>query len=264
MRITVFTGNQPRHIALVNKLANESDGVYAVLECTTVFPGQVEDFYKRSEVMQRYFQKVIEAERELYGDVLFSMNNVRTLSLKIGDLNKLEYGQLQEALSSDVFIVFGASFIQGWLIDFLVSHRAINIHMGLSPYFRGSSCNFWALYDHKSEYVGSTIHMLSKGLDSGAILYHALPTFGGEDPFLFAMKAVEAAQRSLVEKMATGELLHLEPHAQDRSLELRYTRNADFNDRVAEEYLARNLRPSDIATLFARATRPDLIRSFYY
>ena len=34
--------------------------------------------------------------------------------------------------------------------------------MGLSPFYRGSSCNFWAIKDKKPEFVGSTIHYLSK------------------------------------------------------------------------------------------------------
>ena len=47
--------------------------------------------------------------------------------------------------------------------------------MGVSPYYRGTSCNFWAIYDDNPSYVGSTIHLLSKGLDSGDILFHCIP-----------------------------------------------------------------------------------------
>ena len=50
-------------------------------------------------------------------------NNVKTLAIKGGDLNLLSEEQLGNALSSDVFIVFGASYIKGWLVDFLVLFR---------------------------------------------------------------------------------------------------------------------------------------------
>ena len=43
--------------------------------------------------------------------------------------------------------------------------------MGVSPYYRGADCNFWALYDSNYHLVGSTIHYLSKGIDSGDIIY---------------------------------------------------------------------------------------------
>ena len=62
MRITVFTSNQPRHISLIKSLASIADDVFAVQECNTVFPGQVDDFFKRSDVMQDYFGNVINAE----------------------------------------------------------------------------------------------------------------------------------------------------------------------------------------------------------
>ena len=145
MKITVFTSNQPRHLALVRKLSAISHQTFAVLECNTVFPGLVSDFFKKSDVMREYFENVMRAEKTLYGDVQFLPSNVRTLSVKSGDLNKLTYEALKDALSSDVYIVFGARYIKDWLVDFLVQHRAINIHMGISPYYRGSSCNFWAL-----------------------------------------------------------------------------------------------------------------------
>ena len=67
MRITVFTSNQPRHISLIKNLALIADEVFAIQECNTVFPGQVEDFFKRSDVMQNYFSNVIDAEKEVFG-----------------------------------------------------------------------------------------------------------------------------------------------------------------------------------------------------
>lgn len=267
MKITVFTSNQPRHLALVNKLASVCNTVYSVLECNTVFPGKVQDFYKKTEVMQRYFDSVIAAERSLYGDISFSRNNVKTLSVKLGDLNLLSQEQLADALSSELYVVFGASYIKGWLIDFLTSSKALNIHMGVSPYYRGSSCNFWALYDNKPEYVGSTIHLLSKGLDSGPMLYHALPVLkeeGEEGPFVFTMKAVEAAQQSLVNRIASKEIFDFQPLAQDKSREIRYTRNADFNDEVASEFLNRNLRAADLAAMLAKSEQPALLSPFFY
>ena len=91
-----------------------------------------------------------------------------------GDLNKCKINSLSDFLNSDIYVVFGSSYIKGDLIDFLVKKKTINIHAGISPYYRGTDCNFWALYDNNPHLVGTTIHLLSKGLDSGPILYHAL------------------------------------------------------------------------------------------
>ncbi len=263
MKITVFTSNQPRHLGLIGRLALISDVTYAVMECNTVFPGEVADFYKKTNIMKAYFSNVIRAEAELFGDLSFSADNVRCMSVKAGDLNLLSANQLAEALNSDYYVVFGASYIKGWLIDYLVSRSAINIHMGLSPYYRGSSCNFWALYDNRPEYVGATVHMLSKGLDSGPILYHAVPKLGQDGPFTFTMRAVEAAQKSLVERIASGEIKEFVAQPQDKGMQIRYTRNSEFDDTVAEEFLARNIENASLSASLERSKYPALINPFY-
>jgi len=237
MKITIFTSNQPRHISLIEELAKISDEVFAIQECNTVFPGQVEDFYKKSEIMQRYFSHVIKAEKSIFGNPRFLPANVRTLSIKSGDLNKLDMSILNPALQSDYYIVFGSSFIKGQLIDYLINNRAINIHMGVSPYYRGSSCNFWALYDKKPEYVGATIHLLSKGLDSGPMLFHALPKIQETDAFSLGMQAVKSAHKGLLAALKSKQIFKFNPVLQKKNLEIRYTRNKDFDDNVALDYL---------------------------
>src|ERR1700722_3808808 len=82
MKITLFTSNQPRHIALIERLAGLSDALFAVLECNTVFPGKIPDFFRKSETMQRYFARVIAAEQQLFGPPRLTPPGVQTLALK--------------------------------------------------------------------------------------------------------------------------------------------------------------------------------------
>lgn len=246
MKITVFTSNQPRHIALIESLASIADQVFAIQECNTVFPGKVEDFFKKTDIMQDYFSHVIAAEQKVFGDLQFTSNNVTQLALKSGDLNRVDLQTLSPALNSDYYIIFGSSFIKGPLCDFLVKNGAINIHMGVSPYYRGSSCNFWAIYDGNPELVGATIHMLSKGLDSGDMLYHVFPKAEIVDPFVIGMNAVKSAHNSLVDNIKSGFIKELLPVKQNKENEIRYTRNRDFNDVVAKEYLENLPNPLDI------------------
>ncbi len=245
MKVTVFTSNQPRHVALIEALAQIADSVFAVQECNTVFPGQVDDFFRRSEIMRDYFARVIAAEEKTFGRPRFLPANVRSLSIKMGDLNRLNPQSLGAALEADVYVVFGAGFIKGPLCEHLVGRGAINIHMGVSPYYRGSSTNFWALYDGRPEMVGATVHRLSAGLDSGPMLFHALPKPEALDPFELGMKAVQAGHDGVVKYLA-GTLGPFDPVPQDRGRELRYTRNAEFTDEVAAEYLTRLLSPAQI------------------
>ena len=243
MKITVFSSNQPRHLNLAKEFARISEEVYFVSEVNTVFPGEVQDFYKKSITMQSYFKNVIASEKRIFGDLGFNKSNIRQFSIKLGDLNKLKYCHLKEALESDYYVVFGASFIKGWLIDFLIEQKALNIHMGLSPYYRGSSCNFWALYDNNPSYVGATIHLLSKGLDSGDMLFHCVPKGSKADNlFDFTMKSVKVAQRNLVNLIENRTILSMPTLKQDKKKEIRYSRNQDFTDKVADEFLKRSTK----------------------
>ena len=113
MKVTIFSSNQPRHLNIAKEFSKICDSVFLVSEVNTVFPGQVNDFYKKSEIMQTYFQNVIQSERNIFGDISFMPHNVRNLSIKSGDLNKLSRKQLSDALQSDVYVVFGASYIKG-------------------------------------------------------------------------------------------------------------------------------------------------------
>jgi len=259
VKVTIFSSNQPRHLNLAREFAQVSKEVFLISEVNTVFPGQVDDNFKKSEVMQSYFMNVISSEKTIFGDIGFLPGNVKTLSIKSGDLNRLNRSQLNDALSSDVFIVFGASYIKGWLKDFLVKRRAINIHMGLSPYYRGSSCNFWALYDNKPDYVGATIHILNKGLDSGDILFHCVPKLQeGDTPFDFTMRSVLVAHQGLVSAVNNGTIFSLETVKQDKSKEVRYTKNQEFTDDVAKDFLQRDMQLD--AKLFSY---PELLKPIF-
>ena len=264
MNVTVFTSNQPRHTALIEALAGVADHVYAVQECTTVFPGRVADFYAKSDVMRRYFAHVHAAEAAIFGLPRFPRHggNVAQLTLRMGDLGLLAADDLGPALAADLFVVFGSSYIKGDLCDRLVERRTVNIHMGVSPQYRGSSCNFWALYDDHPEWVGATLHRLTAGLDSGPMIRHALPPADVGDGFLLGMAAVRSAHAALIDLITSGRATTAEVVPQNRAAQVRYTRNADFTDAVAAEYLSRATDPRALTDALAARRPADFLNPF--
>lgn len=263
MKITVFTSNQPRHLSLIKDLANICDEVFAIIEVNTIFPGKKADFFKKSEIMQKYFSNVINSEKKVFGEISILPKNVRPLIVKSGDLNGIPMSTLEPMLNSDEYIVFGASYIKGDLIDFLVSKNAYNIHMGVSPYYRGSSCNFWAAYDRNLTMVGATIHLLSKGLDSGPILFHTL-TKPTDNAFDLGMKAVKSAHIGLVQNIDSGKIKDFKPIIQDKSSEIRYTKNGDFDDDVAIEYLNNLPTKEEISSSYSNLDKSKYFNLFIY
>tara|TARA_B110000027_G_C16042310_1_gene266012 strand:- start:366 stop:1004 length:639 start_codon:yes stop_codon:yes gene_type:complete len=192
--------------------------------------------------MKKYFENVNDAQSRLFGNSFInnSKKNIKILPMLFGDLNKCSKNLLLDFLKSDVYIVFGSSYIKGELADFLVEQHAINIHAGVSPYYRGTDCNFWALFDGNPHLAGTTIHLLSKGLDSGPILYHAMSNIK-INPFEYTMSTIKSAFHSIAERIKDNSIFKINPIDQDKRREIRYSRKIEFNEEIIKDYFKKEI-----------------------
>ncbi len=242
MKVTLFTSNNYRHNYLINLLSNFCDELWVIQECTTLFTGKNDEKRQDKNIIEKYFIKVLEAQNKIFKKEFVNKNNrnIKTLPILNGELNKLPLSFLDDFLKSDIYVVFGGSYIKGELVDFLVKQKTINIHAGVSPYYRGTDCNFWALYDDNPHLVGSTIHLLSKGLDSGPMLYHAMSNLK-TNPFEYTMSTVKSAFHSIAERIKDNSIFNIEPLAQDKVKEVKYTKKSDFSEQVVKEYFEKKI-----------------------
>ena len=242
MKITLFTSNQNRHNYFINLLSQNCDELFVVQENRTIFPGLVKGHYPVNSLIEKYFLNVTRAQKKMFGEphITSINNNIHLLPLQAGDINNCSLDYLNEFLKSDIYIVFGSSYIKGDLINFLIKEKTLNIHMGISPYYRGTDCNFWALYDKNPHLVGATIHLLSKGLDSGNLLYHALSK-ENENPFDYTMSTVKSAFHSISEKIQDETIFNIKPEIQNKSKEIRYSRKAEFTENIVKLFFEKEI-----------------------
>jgi methionyl-tRNA formyltransferase len=57
---------------------------------------------------------------------------------------------------------------------FQLAPFAVNLHCGILPEYRGHDALFWALAKGDENHLGSTIHVIDSGADTGAVLSHCL------------------------------------------------------------------------------------------
>ena len=109
---------------------------------------------------------------------------------------------LMTAARPDVVLVFGTGILREPFLS-AFEGRIVNIHLGLSPYYRGAGTNFWPLVNRQPEYVGATIHYLDAGIDTGPILAHARPHIErGDGPHDVGNKTIVAAAETLLQAAA--------------------------------------------------------------
>jgi folate-dependent phosphoribosylglycinamide formyltransferase PurN len=73
-------------------------------------------------------------------------------------------------LDPDLLVAYGCSIIEDPLLS-EYEGRFLNLHLGLSPYYRGTGTNFWPLVNGEPEYVGATFMHIDAGVDTGEIVH---------------------------------------------------------------------------------------------
>ncbi|MDR9382125.1 MAG: formyltransferase family protein, partial [Natronomonas sp.] len=73
-------------------------------------------------------------------------------------------------LDPDLLVAYGCSIVRGPLLSEFRG-RFLNVHLGLSPYYRGTGTNFWPLVNGEPEYVGATFMYIDEGVDTGEIVH---------------------------------------------------------------------------------------------
>ena len=99
--------------------------------------------------------------------------------------------------------------------------------MGISPYYRGADCNYWAIKDNNINLVGSTIHYLSEDLDGGKIIKYVKPTYS-INPFIFSMSVVKNTIKELILLIKKIKFTKLDHKNRIKKKEIRHTKKKRF------------------------------------
>jgi methionyl-tRNA formyltransferase len=99
-------------------------------------------------------------------------------SHKVSSVNDDETVTLLRSFQPDVIVVHGTRIIAASVLA-SAGCPVINMHAGITPRYRGVHGGYWALVEHHPEWVGTTVHLVDPGIDTGGIL--AQTTFAVSD-----------------------------------------------------------------------------------
>lgn len=141
-----------------------------------------------------HFHGRINAETHHFGTPGYP--DVPSLAVDKGDLNTPETAEFVDRYKPDVVFIFGCGMIRGDLYDAL-PRDTINLHLGLSPRYRGAATQFWPFYFLEPQWAGATFHRIVSEPDAGAVLHQVVPSMSAADGIHdVACKTVVTAARA--------------------------------------------------------------------
>ena len=198
-RVLLLTSTSLRHQYFIHTLCDALDVVGVWREEKSFKPEETPGTPAEQEMIRMHFALRNSTEEKYFarfaGRSIAKSITARDLAPK--SINQEGEVAAMKELKPDVVIVFGTGILQEKIINAFPGN-IINLHLGLSPYYRGSGTNFWSLVNNEPEYVGATIHYLDAGIDSGAMICHARPAIEADDgPHDLGNKTIIAAIEAL-------------------------------------------------------------------
>jgi phosphoribosylglycinamide formyltransferase-1 len=90
----------------------------------------------------------------------------------VESVNLASTAELLRELEPAVVVVNGTRIIADAILG-AVPCPFINIHAGITPRYRGVHGGYWALAEGRPDLVGTTVHLVDAGIDTGAVLARA-------------------------------------------------------------------------------------------
>jgi len=171
-RITILTGNELRHQYFKKKVSLDDRftvvSTYCEAEENIIEKGasevsttkRTQHLLARQQSEKDFFQEYIQVTEDKSNSIFIGR----------GEINESIHIQNIIATNPDLIIVYGASIIKEELLNHFPK-KILNVHLGLSPYYRGTGTNFWPLVENLPQCVGATFMYIDAGIDTGEIIH---------------------------------------------------------------------------------------------
>ncbi len=260
-RVIVITGDGLEHHYVTNKLAAKFSLAGIVVDHGKPVSAmeKVRRYFRRYTVLQLLSRVWLALLRKAWGDSahrqqamlsIFGRENCLDFShpellRHVSGINTPEGVRTVASLEPDVILVYGTGIVGGKVLS-LARTLALNMHTGISPYYRGCDCAFWPIYNQELHMLGATVHECVKEVDGGRIFgTTGIQLDAGDDHFAVFARAVAAGAELYVREVR--ELLEhgLEGTPQDFSIGMEYKailRNARAERKVRNSVRAGMIR----------------------
>lgn len=128
---------------------------------------------------------------EILGDSWQKLKNQNVIRIRRKNFNTRETAMEIQKYKPEIILTSAVPIVGPEIIS---SARKIclNLHKGITPYYRGTNCLLWPLYNGEPDCVGVTVNQVNERIDSGLVAnqvrYKLEP---GDTPFSIDLKSMK-------------------------------------------------------------------------
>ena len=225
--LVIITSVENRHRYFANALSQQFRILGVLSEKKR--PTSIFETKEENEIVTEHFRQRNQAEAMYLGaQKEFLTSGAEIREVDNGEVNSEETFNWIKDKQPDYVILFGSSIIKPPLLSYY-DNKIINIHLGLSPYYRGSGTNFWPLVNNEPECVGATIHLAILKVDAGVILAQVRPVIEDADRCHdIGCKTIQAGTDMMISSIKSYHTGKVRGRPQNSNVGRLY-KKADFN-----------------------------------
>ena len=179
MRLILFSGSHPRHLFVNRELLKHFDEtLIIVMEREELLPLPPKNLLQHDkDLFNKHFQNRSKVELKIYGNLFPKQvyNESNVIFIQPNELNTNEIAEKVRQFNADFCFIFGVDLILNPVINELPSNK-INLHLGLSPWYKGAATLFWPFYYLQPQFCGITFHQITEKPDAGEIIHQCVPS----------------------------------------------------------------------------------------
>ena len=235
-----MTGNELRHVYFRKKLSQNREINILRTYCesdTNSLENRVKSNINSSEIEKMHVEARKQSENDFFREATKVLSDYSIPKIiKKGTINDTDVVDEILELSPDLLICYGSSIIKSELVE-KYSGKFLNVHLGLSPYYRGSGTNVWPIINNEFEYIGATFMYLDSGIDTGEVIHQIQARFFiGDSPHSIGNRLIRDMVETYAEIIVNFDNLTRE--TQILGVESKFYRRKDFDKAACEQLYA--------------------------
>lgn len=170
--VVILTNSELRHQFVRKALALDDEIEVLRTYCESTDGSTIDRVREDGdEVKVQHLEARAASEEDFFGHFVdYTPDHSNPQTIPNGEINAEKYYREICELDPELLVAYGCSIIEDPLLS-EYEGRFLNVHLGLSPYYRGTGTNFWPLVNGEPEYVGATFMHLDAGVDTGDIIH---------------------------------------------------------------------------------------------